>query len=86
MERYESDVEEESVSSGGGNRISRDQIIIRLSDRFLDEINTNGEVCSFTVVVKCYAVVVKDVLNFFLNLCCANLYSTENQFSYTSCI
>lgn len=49
VERYESDVEEDRVMSGGG-RGDRDQVIIRLSDRFLDEIDTNGKVrtnCAF---------------------------------------
>ena len=44
VERYESDVEDERVGHGGGERVARDQVIIRLSDRFLAEMDTNGKV------------------------------------------
>ena len=53
MERYESDVEDERAANGGGargggggeaSRCDRDQVILRLSDKFLDEIDSNGKV------------------------------------------
>ena len=43
MDRYESEVEEERVSSLGKEE-SRDQVFVRLSDDFLEEINVNGKV------------------------------------------
>ena len=51
VERYESDVEEEKLSSGGAgsntgggargvvNKVDRDQVMIRLSEGFLEEID-----------------------------------------------
>ena len=45
MERYESDVEEEKGASGGSGRDARHQVIIRLSDGFLEEIeDVSGKV------------------------------------------
>ena len=54
VERYESDVEDERAANGGGagggggggeaSRCDRDQVILRLSDKFLDEIDSNGKV------------------------------------------
>lgn len=57
VERYESDVEEEKLGSGGAGtggggatrvrgRGSRDQVMIRLSDGFLEEIDdVSAKVC-----------------------------------------
>ena len=45
MERYESDVEEEKGASGGSGRDARHQVIIRLSEGFLEEIeDVSGKV------------------------------------------
>ena len=45
VERYESDVEEEKGASGGSGRDARHQVIIRLSEGFLEEIeNVSGKV------------------------------------------
>ena len=45
VERYESDVEEEKVASGESGRESRHQVMIRLSEGFLEEIeNLSGKV------------------------------------------
>ncbi len=43
VERYESDVDDEGgVNEEGG--ADRDQVILNLSDKFLDEIDANGKV------------------------------------------
>ena len=45
MERYESAVEEEKGASGGSGRDARHQVIIRLSEGFLEEIeDVSGKV------------------------------------------
>lgn len=45
VERYESDVEEEKGASGGSGRDARHQVIIRLSEGFLEEIeDVSGKV------------------------------------------
>ena len=46
VDRYESEVEEEKVSSLGGKKELRDQVFIKLSDGFLEEINVNGKVAT----------------------------------------
>ncbi len=48
MDRYESEVEEEKVNSLGGRKETRDQVFIRLSEGFLEEIDVNGKVTSYT--------------------------------------
>ena len=55
MERYESDVEDEG-GEGGKTKVGggRDQVLLRISERFLDEIDTDGKVCASTLGCVCY--------------------------------